>query len=186
MRTIPAPPPNRMESLMSIKTKIAALALAALAVTGSLAATTTKAEAYPIKPGATSAPASPPPPSSAPRSPPATAPSTTRLSPLRLGPPLQRVRPVHRQRSRLQLLKRSTEQVELRPARAPHPPRVEPDPPGRPRAGQHFRARVFRAERSGRCCTGVTQGCEPSGATFCTSCYCELLAIKPDDFGAWE
>ena len=30
---------------MSIKTKIAALALAALAVTGSLAATTTKAEA---------------------------------------------------------------------------------------------------------------------------------------------
>ncbi len=35
---------------MSIKTKIAALALAALAVTGSLAATTTKAEAYPIKP----------------------------------------------------------------------------------------------------------------------------------------
>lgn len=33
---------------MSIKTKIAALALAALAVTGSLAATTTKAEAHPI------------------------------------------------------------------------------------------------------------------------------------------
>jgi len=37
-----------MELLMSIKTKIAALALAALAVTGSMAATTTKAEAYPI------------------------------------------------------------------------------------------------------------------------------------------
>ena len=35
---------------MSIKTKIAALALATLAVTGSIAATTTKAEAYPIKP----------------------------------------------------------------------------------------------------------------------------------------
>ncbi len=33
---------------MSIKTKIAALALATLAVTGSIAATTTKAEAYPI------------------------------------------------------------------------------------------------------------------------------------------
>ena len=33
---------------MSIKTKIAALALAAVAVTGSIAATTTKAEAYPI------------------------------------------------------------------------------------------------------------------------------------------
>ena len=33
---------------MSIKTKIAALALAALAVTGSMAATTTKAEAHPI------------------------------------------------------------------------------------------------------------------------------------------
>jgi hypothetical protein len=32
---------------MSIKTKIAALALAAVAVTGSIAATTTKAEAYP-------------------------------------------------------------------------------------------------------------------------------------------
>jgi hypothetical protein len=39
-----------MEYLMSIKTKIAALALAAVAVTGSFAATTTKAEAYPIKP----------------------------------------------------------------------------------------------------------------------------------------
>jgi hypothetical protein len=37
-----------MELLMSIKTKIATLALAALAVTGSMAATTTKAEAYPI------------------------------------------------------------------------------------------------------------------------------------------
>ena len=35
---------------MSIKTKIAALALATLAVTGSIAATTTKAEAYPLKP----------------------------------------------------------------------------------------------------------------------------------------
>ena len=33
---------------MSIKTKIAALALAALAVTGTIATTTTKAEAYPI------------------------------------------------------------------------------------------------------------------------------------------
>ena len=35
---------------MSIKTKIAALALATLAVAGSFAATTTKAEAYPIYP----------------------------------------------------------------------------------------------------------------------------------------
>lgn len=33
---------------MSIKTKFAALALATLALTGSIAATTTKAEAYPI------------------------------------------------------------------------------------------------------------------------------------------
>ena len=48
MRTTTAPLLNRMESLMSIKTKIAALALATLAVTGSIAATTTKAEAYPI------------------------------------------------------------------------------------------------------------------------------------------
>jgi hypothetical protein len=36
---------NRMEFLMSIKTKIAALALTALAVTGSIASTTTQAEA---------------------------------------------------------------------------------------------------------------------------------------------
>jgi len=35
---------------MSIKTKIAALALATLAVAGSLATTTTKAEAYTVKP----------------------------------------------------------------------------------------------------------------------------------------
>jgi hypothetical protein len=40
-----------MEFLMSIKTKIAAFALAALAVTGSLASTTTKAEAYPFHHG---------------------------------------------------------------------------------------------------------------------------------------
>jgi hypothetical protein len=38
---------NRMEFLMSIKTKIAALALAALAVTGGIASTTTQAEASP-------------------------------------------------------------------------------------------------------------------------------------------
>jgi hypothetical protein len=37
-----------MEFLMSIKTKIAALALAALAVTGSIASTTTPAEAKPF------------------------------------------------------------------------------------------------------------------------------------------
>ena len=37
---------NRMEFLMSIKSKIAALALTALAVTGSFASTTTKAEAH--------------------------------------------------------------------------------------------------------------------------------------------
>ena len=36
---------NRMEFLMSIKTKIAALALTVLAVTGSIASTTTSAEA---------------------------------------------------------------------------------------------------------------------------------------------
>ena len=36
---------NRMEFLMSIKTKIAALALSALAVTGSIVSTTTSAEA---------------------------------------------------------------------------------------------------------------------------------------------
>ena len=35
---------------MSIKTKIAALALATVAVAGSLATSTTKAEAYPLKP----------------------------------------------------------------------------------------------------------------------------------------
>ena len=38
---------NRMEFLMSIKTKIAALAVAALAVTGSIASTTTQAQAKP-------------------------------------------------------------------------------------------------------------------------------------------
>jgi len=36
---------NRMEFLMSIKTKFAAVALAALAVTGTIASTTTQAEA---------------------------------------------------------------------------------------------------------------------------------------------
>jgi hypothetical protein len=36
---------NRMEFLMSIKTKIAAVALAALAVTGTIASSTTQAEA---------------------------------------------------------------------------------------------------------------------------------------------
>jgi hypothetical protein len=39
---------NRMEFPMSIKTKIAAIALAALAVTGTLASTTTQAQAKPL------------------------------------------------------------------------------------------------------------------------------------------
>jgi uncharacterized protein YraI len=45
MRDHNGPRLNRMEFIMSIKTKIAALALAALAVTGSLASTTTPANA---------------------------------------------------------------------------------------------------------------------------------------------
>jgi hypothetical protein len=45
MRTKTVPHPKGMEFVMSIKTKIAALALAALAVTGSIASTTTQAEA---------------------------------------------------------------------------------------------------------------------------------------------
>jgi hypothetical protein len=48
MRTTTVPLQNRMEFLMSIKTRIAALALAALAVTGSIASTTTAAEAKPF------------------------------------------------------------------------------------------------------------------------------------------
>ena len=39
---------NRMEFLMSIKTRIAAVALAALAVTGTMASTTSQAQAKPI------------------------------------------------------------------------------------------------------------------------------------------
>jgi hypothetical protein len=46
MRTTTDPALNRMEFLMSIKSKIAALALAALAVTGSIASTSTPAEAH--------------------------------------------------------------------------------------------------------------------------------------------
>ena len=45
MRTKTVPPTKWMEFVMSIKTKIAALALATLAVTGSIASTTTPAEA---------------------------------------------------------------------------------------------------------------------------------------------
>ena len=45
MRTTTDPALNRMEFLMSIKTKIAAAALAILAVTGSIASTTRSAEA---------------------------------------------------------------------------------------------------------------------------------------------
>ena len=48
MRTTTVPRSNRMEFLMSIKTKIAALALAALAVTGSIASSTTAAQAKPF------------------------------------------------------------------------------------------------------------------------------------------
>jgi hypothetical protein len=40
-----------MEFLMSIKNRIAAFALATLAVTGAIASTTTKAEAYPFHHG---------------------------------------------------------------------------------------------------------------------------------------
>ena len=47
MRTTTAPRLTRMEFLMSIKTKIAALALATLAVTGGIASSTTQAQAKP-------------------------------------------------------------------------------------------------------------------------------------------
>ena len=46
MRTTTDPALNRMEFLMSIKSKIAALALAALAVTCSIASTSTPSEAH--------------------------------------------------------------------------------------------------------------------------------------------
>jgi hypothetical protein len=45
MRTKTVPQPKWMEFVMSIKTKIATLALATLAITGSIASTTTQAEA---------------------------------------------------------------------------------------------------------------------------------------------
>jgi hypothetical protein len=48
MRTKTVPHSKRMEFPMSIKTKIAALALATLAVTGGMASTTTQAEAKPL------------------------------------------------------------------------------------------------------------------------------------------
>jgi hypothetical protein len=48
MRTKTVPQQQRMEFLMSIKTKIAALALATLAVTGGMASSTTQAEAKPL------------------------------------------------------------------------------------------------------------------------------------------
>jgi hypothetical protein len=46
MRTTTGRFSNRMEFLMSIKSRIAAFALATLAVTGAIASTTTKAEAH--------------------------------------------------------------------------------------------------------------------------------------------
>jgi hypothetical protein len=46
MRTTTDTALNRMEFFMSIKTRIAAVALAALAVTGSIASTSTPAEAH--------------------------------------------------------------------------------------------------------------------------------------------
>jgi hypothetical protein len=48
MRTKTVPHSKRMEFPMSIKTKIAALALATLAVTGGIASSTTQAEAKPL------------------------------------------------------------------------------------------------------------------------------------------
>ena len=88
---------------MSIKTKIAAVAVAALAATGSIASTTTSAEAHGFHPGwgigaglvgaaiVGSAIA-------------ATTPSLLRLSSLRLGSPVRRLRPLHRQREHLLLI----------------------------------------------------------------------------------
>jgi hypothetical protein len=48
MRTKTVPHSKRMEFPMSIKTKIAVVALATLAVTGSMASSTTQAEAKPL------------------------------------------------------------------------------------------------------------------------------------------
>src|SRR5205085_1793897 len=92
------------------------------------------------------------------------------LPPLRLGSPLQRIGPVHVQRSRLQLLIDDKIVSCVRHGRLIHPvpnPTRPAVPPGR--------VNLFWRQVFGPCCTTVTEGCEPSGATFCTSCYCELL-----------
>ncbi len=138
---------NRMEFLMSIKTKIAALALATLAVTGSMASTTTPAEAkglglgWGIGAGLIGA---------------AVVGSAIaasdgyllrRLSPLRLGSPVRRLRQLHGPRSYLQLLidrlspEHSFETPDrgscVRHGRLIHP-RAVPDPPGCPPGRVNF------------------------------------------------
>jgi hypothetical protein len=80
-----------MEFLMSIQTKIAALALAALAVTGTMASTTQSAQARGLGWGIAGGLQR-------------RILLRRRLSPLRLGSPIRRVWQLHRPRSHLQLL----------------------------------------------------------------------------------
>ena len=198
---------------MSIKTKIAALALATLAVTGTIASTT-QAQAKPLHWG---------------RSRPRRRRHRRhrdrrfrprlllrRLSPLRLGSPVRRFRQLHGPRPHLRLLisrltwfclrsvffKQTTSDlktllVDLRPARAPHPPPCRTRPARlSPRAGQLFWVtpeppvamcqRCLRTPVSDLCerygdrptaVAHVTQRCHPT-ALSAPCCYCELLAIK--------
>ena len=128
-----------------------------------------------------SAPASPPPPSSAPRSPPATARSTTPAIAAAAGSPrynafgqyMYSVRVCNYLRIEPIRGAASDTGASSTPCRA-RPARLSP------RAGHPFPAASGQPVAA-----TVTTAAQPSAATFCTSCYCELLAIRFGDSGAW-
>ena len=149
---------------MSIKTRIAALALAALAVTGAIASTTTQAEAkgFPRRLGF-SAPVWSAPPSSAARSPPAMTATTNDGGYRRCGWVRQfdaygnySAASAAAIDHRIYCVFRETP----RPARPPHPPPCRTRPARlSPRAGHLFESKDFEP-----CCMAVTTRCHSTAS----------------------
>ena len=164
---------------MSIKTRIAALALAALAVTGTIASTTTRHRPSRSAGAGALEPASSAPRSSAPRSPPATTATTTTaiaaaagfasstLTAITWAASVPAVtdcstelgfclRSVFFNANRIERLAENASHVDLRPARAPHPPRAAPDPPGCPPGRVNFFGCSLTVTRA---CPALLQNC---------------------------
>ena len=174
-----------MEFPMSIKTKIAAFALTALvAVARSLPRRIRPMQNRSALAGALE-PASSAPPWSAARSPPATTAIMIRLSPLRLGSPVRRLRQLHGPRPHLRLLMRSDRLIRgscVRHGRLIHPV-SHPTRPVVPPGGSTFLGRHCEGRRIVRRHSERSSSLARSAIQIASGCRLGLPSRAPRNDG---